>query len=181
MKQSTLYRMILAGSLPVVFAAFSWGSQCQQDQSSVISAENRCVNSGGIDIGYYSDDGMKVACMKNKEVEGQCGPDGSLTRLHAYAAWMTKLKQFQDSCADSGGTFAYEDPTFQEPQDESYCLQAQPEVGANMFEDSLCNYRSVCPAVTVVCSFPCKSSAPVAEEYTPGEVDAATLAAIRTR
>ena len=138
------------------------------------------MDSGGIDIGYYSEDGIKVACMKDKEVQGMCGPDGSLTRLHAYAAWMTKLKQFQDSCSDSGGNFAYQDAAFQEPQDESFCLQAQPEVGANMFEDSLCNYRSVCPAVTVVCNFPCRSSAPIAMQDSPGEVDAATLAALRS-
>jgi len=188
MKRSTLHRAILTGGLPIALAACSWGKDyvslpssgaCRPEQSSVISAEDRCMDSGGIDIGYFSGDGLKVACMKNKQVQGTCGPDGSLTRLHAYAAWMTKLKQFQDSCSDKGGSFAYENSAFQEPQDESYCLQAEPEVGANMFEDSLCNYHSVCPPVTVVCNFPCGGSDPAAASYSPGEVDAATLAALR--
>jgi hypothetical protein len=117
--------------------------------------------------------------MKDKQVQGICGPDGSITRLHAYVAWMTKLKQFQDTCADNGGTFAFQDASFQEPADESFCLQAQPEVGSSMFEDPLCNYRSVCPAVTVTCNFSC-GSMPSAMDNIPGEVDAATFASLRS-
>ena len=75
-------------------------------------------------------------------MQGLCGPDGRLTRLRAYTAWYNKLKQFQDSCAAQGGTFSYQDPSFAEPQNESYCLQAVPEVGSSMFEEPLCNYRS---------------------------------------
>ena len=65
--------------------------------------------------------------MTSKEVQGRCGPDGRLTRLHAYTQWFNKLKQFENHCAAEGGTFAYEDPNFAEPQDESFCLQAVPE------------------------------------------------------
>jgi hypothetical protein len=104
--------------------------------------------------------------MENKQVQGLCGPDGRLTRLRAYSSWYNKLKHFQDSCTGEGGTFAFQDSAFSEPQNESYCLQAVPEVGASMFEEPLCNYRSVCPAVTVVCERPCLEHA-VVRMYDP--------------
>jgi hypothetical protein len=130
-------------------------NQCIPRESSVIDSEVRCVPQGGINIGIGDDDGATAACMASKEVQGRCGPDGSLTRLHAYAMWFNKLKQFESSCSSQGGVFSYQDPNFTEPQDESYCLQAIPEVGSNMFEEPLCNFRSICPAVTVVCDKPC--------------------------
>jgi hypothetical protein len=129
--------------------------QCVPHETHVIDSEARCVDNGGISIGFTGDDGVKVACMEDKQVRGLCGPDGRITRLRAYTAWFNKLKQFQDSCAAQGGTFSYQDASFAEPQNESYCLQAVPEVGASMFEEPLCNYRSVCPAVTVACDRPC--------------------------
>jgi len=129
---------------------------CAPHETSVIDSEARCVENGGISIGFTGDDGVKVACMEDKNVRSLCGPDGRLTRLRAYTAWFNKLKQFQDSCAAQGGTFSYQDPSFAEPQNESYCLQAVPEVGSSMFEEPLCNYRSLCPAVTVVCDRPCR-------------------------
>jgi hypothetical protein len=129
--------------------------QCQAHEATVIDSEARCVEDGGINIGYTGDDGAKVACMEDKQVRGLCGPDGGLTRLRAYSDWYNKLKQFQDTCSVQGGTFAFLDTNFVEPQNESYCLQAVPEVGSNMFEEPLCNYRSVCPAVTVTCERPC--------------------------
>jgi len=129
--------------------------QCVAHETTVIDSEARCVDNGGISIGFSGDDGVKVACMEDRHVRGLCGPDGSLTRLRAYTAWFNKLKQFQDSCAAQGGTFYYQDPSFAEPQNESYCLQAVPELGSSMFEEPLCNYRSLCPAVTVVCDRPC--------------------------
>jgi len=141
---------------PIFLASSVWATgQCLPHETRVIDSEARCVDNGGIDIGFNGDDGMKVACMENKQVRGLCGPDGSLTRLRAYSDWFNKLKQFQDSCAGQGGTFAFQDAAFIEPQNEAYCLQAVPEVGASMFEEPLCNYRSVCPAVTVVCERPC--------------------------
>ena len=135
--------------------------QCEPHQMAIIDSEARCVEEGGINIGYNGDDGVKVACMESKQVRSLCGPDGQLTRLRAYSAWYNRLKHFEDACAHEGGTFSFQDATFTEPQNESYCLQATPEVGSNMFEEPLCNYRSVCPAITVVCDHSC-TEAPVA-------------------
>jgi hypothetical protein len=129
--------------------------QCQATTTVVIDSDARCVEQGGINIGISEEEGGKVACMASKEVQAQCGPDGRLTRLHAYSVWFNKMKQFEDSCAAQGGTFSYQDPNFVEPQDESFCLQAIPEMGSNMFEEPLCNYHSFCPSVTVVCDRSC--------------------------
>src|SRR5947209_16002910 len=105
MNRALIHRVAMAGLVHISLAACSWGKnwialpaehQCLPQKSTIIAAENRCVEAGGIDIGYYGDDGIKVACMRDKRVQGACGPDGSVTRLHAYVAWMTKLKQFQD-------------------------------------------------------------------------------------
>jgi hypothetical protein len=139
-----------------LLVAPSWAErQCAANESKVIDAEVRCVDQGGISIGMAEDEGIKVACMANKEVQGRCGPDGRLTRLHAYTVWFNKLKDFENSCAAQGGAFSFQDPNFIEPADESFCLQSIPEVGSNMFEEPLCNYRSVCPAVTVHCDRMC--------------------------
>jgi hypothetical protein len=131
------------------------GQQCLAHETAVIDSEAHCVDNGGIDINYAGDDGLKVACMENKQVQGLCGPDGQLTRLRAYANWFNKLKHFQDTCATEGGTFTFQDAAFIEPSNESYCMQAVPEVGSNMFEEPLCNFRSVCPAITVACERTC--------------------------
>jgi hypothetical protein len=150
MKQSIF---ILAS---VLLARPLWAAeQCLPHEAMVIDAEAHCVDGGGINIGFNGDDGVKVACMEDRQVRSLCGPDGRLTRLRAYSEWYNKLKHFQDSCAGEGGTFAFLDANFVEPQNESYCLQAAPEIGSNMFEEPLCNYRSVCPAVTVTCERPC--------------------------
>jgi hypothetical protein len=142
--------------LTLLTAGPLWAAgQCVPSQTTVIDAQARCVDQGGISIGVGDEEGAKVACMASKEVQGRCGPDGRLTRLRAYTVWFNRLKKFEDRCASSGGTFSYENPNFAEPQDESFCSQAVPEVGSNMFEESLCNFRSVCPAVTVVCERPC--------------------------
>lgn len=133
-----------------------WASgQCVPTQTTVIDAQAHCVDQGGISIGIGDEEGAKVACMASKEVQGRCGPDGRLTRLRAYTTWSNKLKKFEDSCSANGGTFSYQDANFAEPQDETFCAQAVPEVGSNMFEESLCNFHSVCPAVTVICERPC--------------------------
>jgi hypothetical protein len=158
-------RIVWMGCLAAFTAALGSGpawayrqtasGQCLPDEKALIESEVRCFSGAGLDIGYLADDGLKVACMENKQVQSACGPDGRLTRLHAYSAWFTNLKQFEAKCNESGGVFAYGDPNFSEPQNESFCLQAQPEVGTNMFEGSLCNYRSICPSVAVVCEHPC--------------------------
>ena len=129
--------------------------RCAPEQMKVIESEVRCVDEGGISIGLGEEEGAKVACMASREVQNRCGPDGRLTRLHAYTVWFDHLKQFEQTCAQSGGTFSFKDPNFVEPQDESYCLQAIPEVSSSMFEEPLCNFRSLCPAVTVVCDRLC--------------------------
>ena len=131
------------------------GVQCVPDQTKVIETDVRCVDQGGISIGLGDEEGAKVACLESKEVQNRCGPDGRMTRLHAYEAWLKMLKQFENTCTAGGGTFSYQNPTFIEPQDESYCRQAVPEVGTSMFEEPLCNFRSTCPPVTVVCERSC--------------------------
>ncbi len=131
-------------------------SSCQADQAVVINSESSCFPSGGIDIDYYGDDGIKVACMQDKRVQSACGPDGRVTRLQAYRQWLSRVDQFQRSCTGKGGTFAYQDPNFVEPQSENFCLQAQPVVSSNMFEEQLCNFHSLCPDVTVLCQLPCE-------------------------
>jgi hypothetical protein len=129
---------------------------CVPEQTSVIDAEVHCIKDGGISIAKDSEeDGITVSCMEDSKVKQLCGPDGRITRLRAYTEWFGKLKQFEDQCAADGGTFAYQDPTFSEPKNESFCLQAVPEVNASMFEEPLCNYRSICPAVAVVCERSC--------------------------
>jgi hypothetical protein len=129
---------------------------CLDAKEAVISAEAKCVDTG-INIDYYGDQGVKVACLSDARVRSECGPDGHLTRLNAFTTWMRKAKEFEAGCLTQGGSFAYAEPNFTEPVDESFCLQAQPIVGKSMFEDALCNYRSVCPAVKVVCHFECRS------------------------
>src|ERR1035438_1497884 len=101
--------------------------QCAAHESAVIDSEVRCVDNGGISIGFTGEEGIKVACMQDKVVQGACGPDGRLTRLRAYSAWFNKLKKFENECATEGGVFAFKDAQFIEPQDESYCLQAVPD------------------------------------------------------
>jgi hypothetical protein len=141
---------------------------CVPQQTEVIHADAHCVDGGGINIGFNGEEGIKVACLRDRQVQGICGADGSLTRLRAYNAWYKKLKQFEADCLTSGGTFAYQDPTFREPENESFCLQAQPEVGTGMFEEPLCNFRSVCPAVTVTCEVPCDKKTPRSSDQSSG-------------
>ena len=131
--------------LAFVFASCPlWASDhhCEETQTAVIDSDAKCVDQGGISIGLSDEEGAKVACMASKEVQSQCGPDGRVTRLHAYTLWFDKLKKFEDSCSAEGGTFSYKDAAFVEPQDESFCMEAIPEVGSNMFEEPLCNYHS---------------------------------------
>lgn len=130
-------------------------ASCVPEDKTVIESEVLCFKNGGLDIGYDAQDGVKAACMTDKRVQRVCGPDGRLTRLQAYRLWFDRLKRFEADCLANGGAFAYDDPAFSEPQDDSFCLQAQPEVGSNMFESSLCNYRSACPSVAVTCRYSC--------------------------
>jgi hypothetical protein len=150
-------RSLFLGLALMLSAARAGADSCGGERQSVISSEAQCVASGGINIDYYGDQGIKVACLKDQRVQSVCGPDGQLTRLHAYNSWIRKLKEFEAGCHVQGGTFAFAEPNFTEPVDESFCLQSQPVVGNSMFEDALCNYRSLCPAIKVVCQFSCGS------------------------
>jgi hypothetical protein len=153
-------KRFIALFLPLLTTGALWAAgSCAPSESTSISSEARCVKDGGISIALADEEGAKVACMASKEVQGRCGPDGRITRLHAYTEWFNKLKEFEDRCAAEGGTFSYQNPNFIEPADESFCSQAVPEVGSNMFEESLCNYRSFCPEVTVVCERSCNDRA----------------------
>src|SRR5262245_14690594 len=106
----------------------AWAERmCVPDQTEVITSEARCVDQGGISIGLGEEEGAKVACMESRAVQNRCGPDGRLTRLHAYTNWYNKLKKFENACSADGGTFSYQDMNFVEPADETYCLQAVPE------------------------------------------------------
>ena len=151
-------KVILLGLVSLFAAprfARAAADQCVPEETAVIDSEAHCVDNGGIDIGESDSEGIKVACLESKRVQNTCGPDGRLTRLHAYTLWFNKLQAFQAHCMNEGGTFSYDDNAFVEPHDESFCLQAQPEISSNMFEEPLCNYRSLCPAIKVVCSVDC--------------------------
>lgn len=142
-------------------------SSCVPEEKSVIDAEARCFEDGGMDIGFMGDEGFKVACLRDARVKSVCGPDGRVTRLNAYREWFARLKQAENACSARGGRFLYEDPNFTEPTDESFCMQAQPEVGSTMFESATCNFRAVCPSITVVCEFKCRSQRMVVGDPAP--------------
>jgi len=148
-------------------AALAPGGPCGSRDSAVIDAEAHCVENGGIDIGFFADSGAKVACMENKQVQTQCGAQGRLTRMRAYSLWLGKLRQFEAACIGKNGTFSFDDPNFVEPQNENFCLPAQPEVSSNMFEEPLCNYRSLCPAATVTCRYACGDEADLSYDPMP--------------
>ena len=123
------------------------------DREAVIDGEARCVEKGGISIDYTEDQGIKTACMSSPKVRLLCGSNGQTTRNQAFANWMGKLRAFDRDCVDQGGEMRFKEASFVEPQNGEFCLEAQPDIGASAFEEPLCNYRSMCPAVTVVCSF----------------------------
>jgi len=141
----------------LVLLPFGAWANCGNPEKILIGSEARCFEAGGVDIGYLSEEGIKVACMQDQRVRSVCGPDGQVTRLQAYRQWFSKLKEAEAACAASGGDLAFEDPLFSEPTNETFCAQAQPVVGSNMFEGALCNYTAACPTVTVVCEKSCKS------------------------
>ncbi len=137
---------------------------CGTTETKVIEAQARCMDKGGVSIGENIEGDATYSCLLNKDVQNRCGPDGSLTRLRAYQDWLKKLKEFESTCVTGGGTFAFGDPYFTEPSSESYCRQAEPEITSNMFEDTVCNFKSACPPVKVACEYSC-SETPVAALY----------------
>jgi hypothetical protein len=142
-------------------------SVCRPEQEAVIDSETRCFGQGGISINFTGETGIKTACMSDSRVRAACGADGQGTRQQAFGQWLNRLKEFEQQCAANGGEFSFKDPQFTEPTDQSYCLQAQPEIGESMFEEPLCNYRSICPAVTVVCLPACGDKV----AHLPGQAD----------
>lgn len=139
--------------IPVLFPLAAQ-AVCGPAEKIEIDSEARCFETG-VDISYMGEEGVKVACMQDKLVQKTCGSDGQITRLQAYRQWFAKLKQAENACFVRGGDFSYSDPNFVEPMDETFCMQAQPEIGSNMFEGALCNYRAVCPTITVICDMSC--------------------------
>lgn len=127
---------------------------CAPARAFTIESKATCADPG-IAIGGNPEESSTFSCLANKAVQNRCGPDGSLTRLRAFQVWLKKLQEAQSSCTTSGGTFTFADSQFSEPMNESFCLQAVPEVSSNMFEDTLCNYHSACPAVQGHCEYAC--------------------------
>jgi hypothetical protein len=145
-----------AGSLLLTAPFAAAQSRCGSMKSETIEAQAKCVDQGGVSVGGEEGDVSNTfSCLESKAVQNRCGPDGNLTRLRAFQTWLKKVKSFEASCTAQGGQFAYADPNFMEPTNETFCDQAVPETSSNMFEDSLCNFHSRCPAVKVICEPAC--------------------------
>ena len=114
----------------------------------VVTAKDRRTV-GQADIQFW------LACATDAQVKHICGDDGGLARTHAYSKWINALNRFQDSCRQNGGTFAYSDPDFADPVDESFCSPPRLLAKSSYLEDTLCNYISVCPGVKVSCHYDC--------------------------
>lgn len=146
----------------IFLAAFSlsvsgtptWAVRVDNAEGLLIGSEARCVNSRGIPIKEVPDNQVKLACLKDRNVQWACNPDGSHARVEAFRQWESQLMEFKERCASVGGSFAFSDPKFQEPRDASYCSQAQPEVQYSEFETPMCNFVSRCPRVAVTCMRP---------------------------
>ena len=152
---------------------------CRPQQQSLIDAETHCTPAG-IDIDYFHEHGIKVACLEDARVQRLCGLDGELTREKAFDLWQSRLQIFMSSCDNEGGVVAYDQPDFVEPTSSSYCLQAQPEVVVGAFEAQRCNFRSLCPAIIVSCQFFCFLG-PNAVQETPPQTLADLLASLPGR
>jgi hypothetical protein len=140
--------------------SYAWGSAAlcveRSQESAVVTSEGRCVEGGGINIVDGSAESATLSCVTDNQVRNACGQDGQLARIHAFQHWLQGVKQFEDRCAAEGGTFAYANENFREPHQESFCSTPQPQTSSSMFEETLCNYRSACPPVEVVCRRTCE-------------------------
>ena len=151
----SIYRTIVVGfSTILLTAAWSaaWSADRCQQEFGFVESQSLCFADQGIPLTVGNG---KAGCFAEPGVQHACGPDGRLTRLHAWADWLRELRNFQDHCAEQHGDFAFADPQFTEPADENFCLPAQPELGSSFFEEPTCNFRSICPTVQVVCHMPC--------------------------
>lgn len=146
--------LAVAGAAPAQADIPLAEDSCRPRLETVIDAEMHC-SADGIDIQYYRESGIKVACLENQRVQQRCGVDGELTRERAFDLWQNRLTEFSEQCGSSGGLVRYEEPGFTEPNSASYCLQAQPEITVGAFEAERCNFRSLCPAIIVACEYPC--------------------------
>jgi hypothetical protein len=126
----------------------------REDPTLMIRSEARCINSRGIPIKEVPDSQVKVACLRDPQVQKFCNQDGQHARLQAFRDWERQLIEFKDRCASVGGVFSFGMPGFEEPSDESFCSLAQPEISYNSFETPLCNFVSRCPPVPVTCLRP---------------------------
>src|ERR1017187_3139884 len=152
---------------------------CRPEQQSVIDAETHCTPAG-IDIDYFHEHGIKVACLEDARVQRLCGLDGELTREKAFELWQSRLQNVVSTCDREGGRVAYDQPNFVDPTSSSYCLQAQPEVVVGAFEAERCNFRSLCPAIIASCQFPCFPG-PNAPQETSSQTLADLLASLPGR
>ena len=154
----TMIRLSFIGSLTFFSTALAWGAitpnsvVVDNSEGLVISAEAHCVQSRGIPIKEVPDNEVKVACLRDKNVQMACNPDGAHARSEAFRQWTAQVMEFRDRCASVGGQFAYADSQFQEPSDSSFCSIAQPEVQYSEFETPMCNFVSRCPSIAVTCT-----------------------------
>jgi hypothetical protein len=147
---------ILIAALPLTasLACAEWPMQgviVDNNVGLVIASEAHCVQSRGIPIGEVPDNQVRLACLKDRNVQQACNPDGSHARVEAFRQWSSQLMEFKDRCSAIGGSFAFSDSRFDEPKDASFCSLAQPEVQYSEFETPMCNFVSRCPSVAVTC------------------------------
>jgi hypothetical protein len=142
-------------ALPLL-ATWGWSQDAKEkdEPAMVIAAEGRCVPTAGIAIPEVPDNQVKYACLRDRNVQNRCNPDGDHARIEAFRQWESQLMEFKDRCAAVGGQFAFSNPQFVEPTNAKFCGQAQPEVQYSEFETPLCNFVSRCPQVAVSCNHP---------------------------
>src|SRR4051812_30406868 len=92
--------ILLTTSLALTANAAS--STCRPAQQALIDSEVHCTDSG-IDISYFRESGIKVACLEDRRVQRACGMDGELTRTKAFETWQEHLQTFSENCTRQGG------------------------------------------------------------------------------
>jgi hypothetical protein len=140
----------------LLFPSSVLAASCPNPEAMTIQVHGTCLDKG-MSVGYQNSGSAKLVCLESNALHNACGTDGSLARRHAFSDWFNRVKEYEGDCESRGGTFAYADPGFHEPYDESFCMTANPTVETNMLEDTLCNYRSDCPPTPVTCMFKCPS------------------------
>ena len=141
----------------LILAAPSSAARCVEapDEFATLSSEGHCLEGQGIPVVDAMVESASLACVVDPQVRSTCGADGQLARVHAFKNWLNNARNFENHCAATGGTFAYSNPNFREPSQESFCNAPHPETSSSMFEETYCNYKSACPAAEVVCRHTC--------------------------